>query len=125
MTRILCAFSCLFLVLPFAGCDLQEARKAPAYGRASPNYRDSSLSPLSDSDLAALRDSLIVIGDYECCTKPGCFECIERKGRCDCYSDIRRKDPICGQCLDGYKKGEGKLKLVSIPELERREKKTR
>jgi hypothetical protein len=126
MTWMRCTLFCLFLVLPFAGCDSGEAGKAPANAHGSSDYRDSSRSSLSENHLAALRDSLIVTGDYECCTRPGCFECAEWKGRCHCYADIRKKDPICGQCLDGYRKGEGKLKLVSIPELERiGEKKTR
>jgi len=73
-----------------------------------------------------LRDSLRSKGMYECCTKPECLECAEKLDLCDCYNDIGRKDPICGECLQGFKRGEGRLKLVSIPELEKiREQKRR
>jgi len=124
MTGTLRIFICLFFVLPIAGCDSGDVGKTPALAQDNTDYRGSSLTGLSGKDLEAIRDSLIAKGDYECCTRPGCFECVEQKRRCDCYSDIRKKDPICGQCLDGYRKGEGKLKLFSIPELERiREKK--
>jgi len=67
----------------------------------------------------ALRDSLVRNGLYDCCMKPGCDHCILKEGQCDCYESIRKSDPICGECLRGYKAGKGKLKLVSIPELER------
>lgn len=67
----------------------------------------------------ALRDSLVRSGLYDCCMKPGCDHCILKEGQCDCYESIRKSEPICGECLKGYKAGKGKLKLVSIPELER------
>ena len=81
---------------------------------------------LSGKVSVALRDSLLRNGLYDCCIKPGCDHCILKDGRCDCYENIRKSDPICGECLRGYKEGKGKLKLVSIPELEqiRKEKGT-
>ena len=66
----------------------------------------------------AVRDSLLERGLYDCCTDPGCVECV-KDGQCACDRKIRAKDPICGECLRGYKDGKGKRKLISIPELER------
>ncbi|GJQ21816.1 MAG: hypothetical protein HBSIN02_21710 [Bacteroidia bacterium] len=65
------------------------------------------------------REELMRAGRYDCCTKPGCTECIANYDSCGCYLAIQQKDPICGECLKGYKAGQGKLKLVSIVELER------
>lgn len=72
----------------------------------------------------ALREKLAKEGKYDCCTDPGCTECMLNPGECTCQANLRQKDPICGECLTGYKEGRGKLKLVSIVELEkiRREK---
>ena len=89
------------------GCTDQPGGKLP--NQETPAQRVSE----------ALRDSLIRNGLYDCCIKPGCDHCILKEGQCDCYKNIRKSDPICGECLRGYKAGRGKLKLVSIPELER------
>ncbi len=66
------------------------------------------------------REQLRAEGKYDCCTDPGCLECVTDRKNCACYLNIKAKDPICGECLTGYKEGKGKLKLVSIPELEKR-----
>ena len=109
-----------FCVLPIAGCDSGDGgRTHYAAASRSGQMSDSSQSGLSDKIAEVIKDSLITNGDYECCTRPGCLQCVKERGRCTCYADLKRKDPICGQCLEGYKNGEGKLKLVSIPELER------
>lgn len=72
----------------------------------------------SKDELASLKDSLLQAGVYECCTQPGCDHCAVKYKRCPCYASIKKSDPICGECLEGYRSGSGKLKLVSIPELE-------
>ena len=117
----LCPTFCLLLVLPFVRCDSPERGK-PARNSLR-EYRkqggDSSTSTLAVIEKEKLRDSLTAEGLYDCCTKPGCLECVERLRQCGCYADIRQKDPICGECLEGYRKGDGRLKLVSIPELVR------
>ena len=56
-----------------------------------------------------------------CCTKPSCDVCVEKFGKCNCLDDLRAGRPICGECIEGYKHGKGKLKLISIPELKKRE----
>lgn len=82
--------------------------------------RTDSLQPpaMTAMQIEARRDSLIRDGLYECCTDPGCTECVTLRDSCRCYLAIKYKDPICGGCLRGYKEGKGRLKLVSIPELE-------
>jgi len=112
------ALPCFLLVLLAVGCRPDTDRSSPISVRKESPVVDSSFVRLSETEKESLRDSLLAVGEYDCCTKPGCFQCIEEKGGCSCYQDLKKKDPICGQCLEGYKNGEGKLKLVSIPELE-------
>lgn len=110
------ALHSLAVVLVLAGLacsgnpDTSEGRSAPP---------DSLVSPaMTAMQIEARRDSLIREGLYECCTDPGCTECVTLRDSCECYVAIRQKDPICGGCLRGYKEGRGRLKLVSITELE-------
>ena len=56
-----------------------------------------------------------------CCVKPSCDVCVEKFGRCNCLEDLKAGRPICGQCIEGYKHGKGKLKLISIPGIKKRE----
>ena len=69
----------------------------------------------------ATKDSLVQVladeGRYLCCVKPGCEYCIKKFGRCECY--VKKNDPICGQCYDGYKEGRGKFKLINLNELKK------
>ena len=116
--------ACCLIMLP--GCESEQSDgKSTKSLQAGGTVTDSS-SSLAMPASEMLRDSLRSKGMYECCTKPECLECAEKLGLCDCYNDIGRKDPICGECLRGFKRGEGRLKLVSIPELEKiREQKRR
>lgn len=56
-----------------------------------------------------------------CCAKPSCDVCVQKFGKCNCLEDLKAGRPICGECIEGYKHGKGKLKLISIPELKKRE----
>ncbi len=83
--------------------------------------RDTTLSfaRLTAEERGRLREQLMKEGKYDCCVRPGCTECIGNRDSCGCYMAIKSKDPICGECLDGYKEGMGKLKMVSIVDLEK------
>lgn len=56
-----------------------------------------------------------------CCIKPSCDVCVQNFGKCTCLEDLKAGRPVCGECINGYKEGKGKLKLISIPEIKRRE----
>ena len=56
-----------------------------------------------------------------CCTKPSCIVCVEKFGKCTCLEDLKAGKAICGDCIEGYRQGKGKLKLIAIPELKKRE----
>jgi len=111
------------IFLFFAGCTDQRSENAahskpgPAESSASDSSNPFALMSLRERD--AIREQLANEGRYDCCVKPGCTACIADRNECTCQMDIRNKDPICGECLVGYREGRGKLKLVSIVELER------
>jgi hypothetical protein len=60
-------------------------------------------------------------GKVNCCTRPSCETCVEKFGKCTCLDDLKAGKPICGECIQGYKAGKGKLKLITIPKLKKRE----
>lgn len=96
----------------------EPAGKAPS---AVSQDADStySFANLTTEEREQLRERLMKEGKYDCCVRPGCTECIGNLDSCGCYIAIKSKDPICGECFDGYKEGIGKLKMASIVELEK------
>jgi len=105
------------LVLGCSGQESQEKTAEHSLREQSDSSRPFGLMSVGERE--ELRERLMREGRYECCVKPGCTECIGKRDSCGCYLDIRKDDPICGECFDGYKEGRGKLKLVSIVELEK------
>lgn len=119
-------FAAGFLLLAFFSCgQTDEERKTTGTDTTNVSTREAAktLAEMSSSEKDALKESLMKQGKYDCCSKPGCTLCIGNKQECSCYLDIKRKDPICGECFEAYKAGNGKLKLVSIVELEEIRKK--
>ena len=107
----------LFAALLVVGCGQEDPQERP-FSSGTPD----SLKPfalMTALERNEFREALMREGRYDCCIKPGCMECIRNIDSCKCYFDIKNEDPICGECLDGYKEGKGKLKLVSIVELEK------
>jgi len=78
--------------------------------------QDESRHPAVDSTADSTRSQLV-----NCCITPSCDVCVEKFGRCNCLEDLKAGRPVCGQCIEGYKHGKGKLKLISIPEIKKRE----
>ncbi len=111
------------LFLFFAGCADQRSENSshskPGPGESTPPDSSDPFALMSIEERDAIREQLMNEGRYDCCVKPGCTACIADRNECTCQMDIRNKDPICGECLAGFKDGRGKLKLVSIVELER------
>ncbi|MBI4419030.1 MAG: hypothetical protein HY563_09640 [Ignavibacteriales bacterium] len=109
----------LLALLAMASCG--KERRSHTGAAAADSLRSDSVKTrvtLSVAERERLREWLMREGRYDCCTKPGCTECITSRDSCGCSLAIKQKDPICGECLDGYKEGRGKFKLVSIVELE-------
>lgn len=122
MTRTIVAAAILTgIVILFTGCSSDDGQNRQSNDTGGNVVADSSrpFALMSLSEREELRDSLRNAGQYDCCVKPGCMECIASLDSCGCYIAIKQNDPICGECLNGYREGRGKLKLVSIVELER------
>jgi len=106
------------ILLACSGDSPEAIRKTPSPG-SLPKDSAGSFALLTSGEREQLRERLIKEGKYDCCTRPGCTECIGTRDSCGCYIAIKSKDPICGECLNAYKEGSGKLKMVSIVELEK------
>lgn len=116
----------VLLALAFTSCSGESPERTPQRKSdvIKPQSEEMSDSTIGTDLLQATnpeqrREELMRQGRYDCCTKPGCTECISDLDSCGCYMAIKQKDPICGECLKGYREGHGKLKLVSIVELEK------
>ncbi len=59
-------------------------------------------------------------GAYRCCIDPGCTMCLyETDESCRCGDRVRVKDPVCGECFRGWKRGKGSVKGVEPAEVRR------
>ncbi|MEX1138888.1 MAG: hypothetical protein WEB33_01050 [Bacteroidota bacterium] len=110
--------SLLFLVFVSCSGDAPESIR-DVRSKSEPGDTTLPFALLTAAERGQLREQLMKEGKYDCCTRPGCAECIGSKDSCGCYMAIKSKDPICGECFDGYKEGTGKLKMVSIVDLEK------
>jgi len=109
----------VFFAFPACSGDAPEAVRKTQAESAQPGDTTHAFARLTVEQREQLRESLMKEGKYDCCVRPGCTECIGTRDSCGCYIAIKSKDPICGECLDGYKEGIGKLKMVSIVDLEK------
>ncbi len=67
--------------------------------------------------VSVLRDS----GQYRCCIDPACTTCLyEEDPRCRCGDAVRSKDPVCGECFRGWKKGSGSVAGIDAKDIRRR-----
>lgn len=114
-------FVAVFAVWLLGACDDGRNPEPKPLQEAVAGQSDSSraFALMTSAEREQLRERLMREGKYDCCVRPGCTECIGSADSCSCYIAIRNDDPICGECLTGYKEGTGKLKMVSIVDLER------
>ncbi len=109
----------IWIAISACGGDSPEPAGKPPRSVAQEADSLLSFAQLTAEDREQLREQLMKEGKYDCCIRPGCTECFGKRDSCGCYIAIKAKDPICGECFDGYKEGIGKLKMASIVELEK------
>ena len=56
-------------------------------------------------------------GYYDCCVEPSCRMCIFELEECPCEHIVKKKQPVCGECYDGWQAGKGKLKGVKTEDV--------
>lgn len=56
-------------------------------------------------------------GKYDCCIKPSCDLCASAGGMCDCAASVKAGRGACGECLEGWAAGIGRVKGVKAGDI--------
>jgi hypothetical protein len=59
-------------------------------------------------------------GEYRCCVRPTCNECLLKRGRCHCRDIAAKGGPCCGECTEAWLEGHGAVEGLDAIELLRR-----
>jgi hypothetical protein len=123
------------LVLLAVACAAYRQQHAPAPRRAAAAAHAPAATPASD-DFKALADdaqgarvrgeaevvkaSLARRGDYSCCIRPTCNECLLKRGHCHCRDIAAKGGPCCGECTEVWVKDRGAVEALDAVELLRK-----
>ncbi len=64
------------------------------------------------SKMDAAKAKLAKEGKYDCCIKSSCDLCARTAGKCECARHVAAGHGACGECLEGWEAGLGRVKGV-------------
>lgn len=62
--------------------------------------------------LIEARETLMTQGQYACCIKNGCYQCMLDHHDCGCYKLLKAGKPVCNECYAGWQRGDGVDKVI-------------
>lgn len=120
------------LVLFAVACAAYRQQHAMAPRPAAATARALAVTPAAD-DFKALPDgdrgarlrgevevakaSLAERGEYRCCVRPTCNECLLKRGHCHCRDIAAKGGPCCGECTEAWVLGKGVVEGIDAVEL--------
>jgi len=57
--------------------------------------------------------SLAQKGQYSCCVRPACSQCLLKYGHCHCREAVKKDGPCCGECTEAWIEGRGAVEGVT------------
>jgi hypothetical protein len=57
--------------------------------------------------------SLAQKGQYSCCVRPACSQCLLKYGHCHCREAVKKDGPCCGECTEAWIEGRGTVEGVT------------
>ena len=100
----------ILAVLFIAGCSREE-RKQPEQQQLTKQEQPGTGEALLAEAKAKLSDAkskLASEGKYGCCIKEPCTMCaMEEGGKCECYEEVKKHEPVCNECYGGWMSGKG------------------
>ncbi|MDX1933217.1 MAG: hypothetical protein SFU56_11475 [Capsulimonadales bacterium] len=112
-----------FVVLPWVlliallgGPSSASAAHPPKKGVKRPPSKAAAQIRAAGQRIDAAKKRLRAEGKYGCCLKPaagrtvgGCEHCLKTAGECRCAANLRAGKGVCGQCVAGWKAGQGAI----------------
>jgi hypothetical protein len=59
------------------------------------------------------KESLARKGQYSCCVRPACSQCLLKYGHCRCREAVKKDGPCCGECTEAWIEGRGAVEGVT------------
>ena len=131
----------LFLALLLTACAAYQAQHSPPPaappggepGDALPAavHPGGEFTALSDDaqvsrikgEAEEAKSNLARKGQYACCVRPACTECLLKYGHCHCREAVRKEGPCCGECTEAWIEGRGAVEGVTAWDVLEKKKK--
>jgi len=59
------------------------------------------------------KENLARKGQYSCCVRPACSQCLLKYGHCRCREAVKKDGPCCGECTEAWIEGRGAVEGVT------------
>ncbi len=56
---------------------------------------------------------------YNCCIDEPCDECLKAHGSCSCKKAVQDGKPVCNECYEGWKRGEGDVQGKTFKDIKK------
>lgn len=77
------------------------------------------LEDMTRSQLNEYKQLLTQKGFYSCCVEPSCRMCLFEFEECPCEHNLKKKQPVCGECFDKWHNGRGKIKGIKPEDVKK------
>lgn len=69
------------------------------------------------------KENLARKGQYSCCVRPACSQCLLKYGHCHCREAVKKDGPCCGECTEAWIEGKGAVEGVTAWDILEKKKK--
>src|SRR5947199_3771004 len=133
----------LAMSLLLTACAAYQAQHAPPPaapsasgdpGEALPEaaHPEGNFTALSDGaqisrikgEVEQTKASLAQKGQYACCVRPACSQCLLKYGHCRCREAVKKDGPCCGECTEAWIEGKGAVEGVTAWDIRGRHRKS-
>jgi hypothetical protein len=73
---------------------------------------DAQISRIK-GEVEQAKENLARKGQYACCVRPACSQCLLKYGHCHCREAVKKDGPCCGECTEAWIEGRGAVEGVT------------
>ncbi len=73
---------------------------------------DAQISRIK-GEVEQAKENLAGKGQYSCCVRPACSQCLLKYGHCHCREAVKKDGPCCGECTEAWIEGRGAVEGVT------------
>lgn len=82
---------------------------------------ESTIRDISQKKPSLLKQKMkaMAAGKYNCCIEEPCDECLKVHGSCSCKKAVKDGKPVCNECYEGWKHGEGTVSGKTLKDIKK------